>query len=86
MRETTENTKEEITEITVEVKEVQDIAEVLIERIIIEGKHVIDMIKTVMENMGENEVDMRVQGGHPVCNSSLWFCLSKFYILPNIEK
>lgn len=33
-----------------------------------EGKHGVDMKQSMMENMEEN-VDMKVQGGHLVCDS-----------------
>lgn len=69
----TEVVKEEMWRMTLEVKaEGWDIDTVMIVKtIIIEEKHVVDMIKTMMGNMEESEVDMKVQGGHLVCNTSV---------------
>lgn len=69
MKGMTETMKEEITRMTQEMKEGWDIDTVLIERIITEGKHVVDMIKTMMENIEASEVDMKVQGVHLVCDT-----------------
>lgn len=50
---------------------------VTVKKDIVEGKHTDGMNKTMMETMGENEVGMKVQGGHQVCSSC--FC---FYPMP----
>jgi hypothetical protein len=50
----------------------------IVKTIIIEGKHVVDMIKATTGNMKESEVDMKVQGGHLVCNTSVWIRFLKF--------
>jgi hypothetical protein len=71
MKGMTETVNEEITRMTQEVKEGWDIDTVLTERIITEGKHAIDMIKTMMENIEASEVDMKVQGVHLVCDTSV---------------
>ena len=50
---------------------------VIVKNGIAEGKLMDGMNKSMMETMGENEVVMKVQGGHQVCNSC--FC---FYPMP----
>lgn len=52
---------------------------------IMKGKHVVDMIRIPVENMEENEVDMKVQGGHLVCDTSLLrLCLFLFLKLLSV--
>jgi hypothetical protein len=50
---------------------------VIVKNGIVEGKHVDGMNRSMMETMEENEVGMKVQGGHQVCSSC--FC---FYPMP----